>query len=114
MTQSQHNLSSHFIGAYKTQFSIPTYLHSRLTYYKRLIWSGAYFLQVWNAQINSILAGTLSRDEKLFHVTFCPDCSLQKIKDAVAEDKTVQITLSFRATKSLKALVLVDFLKGAN
>ena len=103
-----------FRESYYTQFSVPSYLQSRLTLYKRSVWSASYFLKCWEANIGKITAGTLPKYNGLFHIQFCSGCSISAIKTLLALEPTLQITLSFRQADNMPDLVLVDFQRATS
>lgn len=104
--------ANQFREAYHSQFYIPAYLSGNLEIYKRLNWSAEYFIENWNKGIGTSHAACILRYGHMFHINFCKDCSLSRIKLALETNPNTQLILSFRKTPKLPALVLVDFLRG--
>lgn len=104
--------SLQFREAYHTQFSIPAYLQNKLSIYKRLNWSAAYFMQQWESNIGTYAAGTIRRYNHIFHVSFCSECNIGRIKQKLSENPNLQLALSFRKSHNMPAYVIVDFQKG--
>ena len=100
-----------FQEAFHSQFSVPEYLLSNLTIYKRLVWNSTFFLGQWAQNVGTVKAGTVVRYGNLYHVNFCSGVSLDKIKSLVAQGYNPKLTLSFRTAKnpSMPSVVLVDF-----
>ena len=111
---SQNNLAyyNQLKAAYHTQFSIPAYLTENLEIYKRLNWSAEYFLSQWESNVGTYAAGTIRRYNHIFHVNFCSECNIGRIKSATQNDPGVQLILSFRKMDKNPAIVLVDFLRS--
>lgn len=105
--------SLQFRDAYHTQFTIPAYLLEKfeLDVYKRLDWSAAYFLKQWESNIGTYAAGTIRRYNHIFHVSFCTDCNIGRIKQKLQDNPNLQLILSFRKSPKMPAYVIVDFKK---
>lgn len=100
-----------FREAYFTQFSIPEYLLSQhnLSYYKRLVWSTKHFLSQWEEVRNTILAGTIVRENIVFHVTFSASLSFDRLRSLLQQNENPELTLSFRKYSKFAGIVIVDF-----
>ena len=115
MSQAKsHIYKNQFNAAYFTQFNIPDYLISDLDIYKRLNWESKHFLAQWESNIGTYAAGTIRKYNHIFHVTFCSNCSLGRIKDLIAKGHNPQLVLSFRKYHKHAAIVMVDFLRTPN
>jgi len=99
-------------AAYHTQFSIPEYLQSSLSLYKRLNWSASYFLHLFYDNAGTYAAGTIRKYNNIHHITFCTGCSIGQIRTRLVANPDLQLVLSFRKHNKMPAVVLVDFLKA--
>jgi hypothetical protein len=100
-----------FRDAYHTQFSIPEYLQSSLSLYKRLNWSAQYFLNQWYGNAGTYAAGTIRRYNHIYHVQFCTGCSIGQIREKLESNPELQLALSFRTAPGMPSYVIVDFQK---
>lgn len=96
-----------FLESYYSNFFLHQVHAAECSHYKKLNWSVSYFLHQWESQVGTICAGSIVRYGKLFHVNFMSGVSLQKLKDLAEANPNHQISLSFRKSGNLPAIVIV-------
>lgn len=100
-------MTTHFLEPYYSNFFLQSVHSDQCSHYKKFNWSVSYFLQQWEASVGTVTAGTIVRYGKLFHVNFTAGTSLQDLKELAAINPNYQISLSFRKSGNLPAIVIV-------
>ena len=107
-------MSRYFNDAYFSHFALSQQSAASCTLYKLLKWKVSYFLSQWDANVGTVKAGTILRYNNLYHVQFCSDVSLTRLRSLAAENPDAQLLLSFRKSGNMPALVLVQISREGN
>lgn len=99
--------SNNFHTEYTSSFTISKENQQLLTHYKYLKWESDFFLAMWESNIGTYAAGTISRYNNIFHVSFTNGVTIGKLKQLRSNNCTVQLALSFRKAAGLPAYVIV-------